>query len=111
MALWLMKTADDEYFEWDTEVDDIASGPMTHEEATDEHGEERVRFTDEHLCSCRARLGDRVVRRNGQIVTVGNGELAFHQDSYEETRQFMVDAARIHGMQTWEELRLGRLDD
>lgn len=87
---WLMKTGDDEYVEWSTIVDEIVDGPMTRDEAVEEHDEERVRFTDAHLCSCRARLGESFVTRNGRMVAIGGGRLAYHFGTYDEVREFMA---------------------
>jgi hypothetical protein len=83
MPRWLMKTDDDEYVEWSTVVDAVVSDVMTRDEAVEAHDEERVRFTDQHLCSCRARLGENYEIRNGHPVAIGGGRLAYHFDSYE----------------------------
>jgi predicted solute-binding protein len=103
----LMKTSDDEYVVWSTNVDEVIDGPFTREEAiayaceTAPEGvaadaalliaEERLRFTDQHLCSCRARLGERWVKRNGRTLPVGGGRLAYHFDTYEQVARFMAD--------------------
>lgn len=88
MPRWLMKTADDTYREWSTIVDEWVSEPMNRSEALAEHGMDRVEWTDEHLCSCRARLGESVVIRAGRAVAIGGGKLAYHFDSYEEVARF-----------------------
>jgi hypothetical protein len=89
MSRWLMKIGDDQYVEWSTAVDQVVDGPMTREEAVDEHGEDRVEWTDAHLCSCRARLGESFEIRNGRAVAVGGGRLGYHFDSYAEVRRYM----------------------
>ena len=102
MPRWLMKVADDTYREWSTVVDAWMSEPMTREEAIEwtiggnvgrsrEAAEERLRFVDAHLCSCRARLGETVEIRNGQPIARGGGKLAYHFDSYEEIVEFCTD--------------------
>lgn len=88
MPTWLMKVADDTYREWSTIVDDWASEPMNREDAVAAHDEERVRFTDEHLCSCRARRGETIEIRDGRPIARGSGPLAFHFDSYDEVLRF-----------------------
>jgi hypothetical protein len=99
MPNWLMKIADDTYREWSTIVDDWTSEPMTRDEAIEwsiggnlgrsrEGAEDRLRFVDEHLCSCRARLGERIEVRNGRPIAFGGGRLAYHFDSYTEVAEF-----------------------
>lgn len=88
MPTWLMKPADDTYREWSTIVDEWVSEPMDRDEAVAQHGEDRVEFTDKHLCSCRARLGENLEIRNGQVIATGGGDLAYHFDSYEEVARF-----------------------
>ena len=91
MPTWLMKLADDEYVEWSTVVDAPISAIMSRSEAASAgHDEERLRWTDEHLCSCRARLGEDVVIRNNRAVMVGGGRLAYHFDSYAAVHDFIL---------------------
>lgn len=108
MPTWIMKTADETYRLWSTNVDDWVNDPMDREEAltvaTDracednpegltfelavEAADETMRFVDEHLCSCRARIGESVEIRDGRLVATGGGRLAYHFDSYERVAQF-----------------------
>ncbi len=88
MPNWLMKTDDDTYRVWSTIVDDWTSDPMDRPEAVEAHGEDRVTWTDKHLCSCRSRLGETVEIRNGVPVATGGGKLAYHFDSYEEVARY-----------------------
>lgn len=88
MPMWLMKTGDDTYREWSTIVDDWVSEPMTRDEAIAGHDEERVRFVDAHLCSCRARLGENTEIRNGRVIARGGGALAYHFENYDEVLEF-----------------------
>lgn len=88
MPTWLMKPADDTYREWSTVVEEWVSGPMDRTEAVEHHGEDRVEFTDKHLCSCRARLGETIEIRDGVPIARGGGKLAYHFDSYEEVARF-----------------------
>jgi hypothetical protein len=106
MALWLMKTDDDEYVEWSTVIDAPASDFMTRDEAVDEHGEDRVGWADAHLWSCRSRLGESFEIRNGRAVAVGGGRLAYHFDSYEQVRKFMLNGG-YNGARatTWPQLK------
>lgn len=127
MPIWLMKTGDDNYRLWSTVVDDWASESLNRAEALAvaverawedmirSHrlgaqsvldaavtaGEDTLRFVDEHLCSCRARLGENVEIRNGVLVATGGGRLAYHFDSYDEVARFC---------QTQEQRRTGRED-
>ncbi len=87
--IWLMKTGDDEYVAWDTTIGERVRWAMHRGEAVFVHGEERVEWVDKHLCSCRARLGETVVKRNGRMVAIGGGRLAYHFDSYAAVRRFM----------------------
>lgn len=91
MPTWLMKIGDDEYLEWSTVVDAPVSPIMTRGEAADAgHDEDRLQWTDQHLCSCRARLGENVEIRNDRAVATGGGRLAYHFDSYEEVHAFLL---------------------
>ena len=90
MSEWLMKTADDEYVIWSTIMDEIVEGPMTRDEALREYDSDRVEWTDKHLCSCRARLGETTEIRNGRPIVLGGGALAYHFDSYAEINAFMT---------------------
>ena len=102
-----MKVADDTYREWDTCTDEWTSVPLDREDAlslavgraaahsahlTPEQalhaGEETLRFVDKHLCSCRARLGETVENRNGTLIALGTGPLAYHFDSYEDVARY-----------------------
>lgn len=102
-----MKPADGTYREWSTVVDDWISDPMTWDEAFEyaigraeeanpaltpdmavAAGVETMRFVDEHLCSCRARLGENVEVRNSQPVATGGGRLAYHFDSYDDVARY-----------------------
>lgn len=90
-----MKIADDEYVEWCT-ITNSPRGPiLDRDDAVEEHGADRVRWVDEHLCSCRARLGERPVKRNGRYVMVGGGPLAYAFDSYSEVLEYMVGSERL----------------
>jgi hypothetical protein len=106
MPTWIMKTGDDTYRLWSTVVDDWMTEPLDREEATAvaltrahddgqttlalarQAAEETMRFVDEHLCSCRARLGESIEIRNGVPVATGGGRLAYHFDSYEDVARF-----------------------
>jgi len=53
-----------------------------------EAGIDTMRFVDEHLCSCRARLGETTEIRDGRIIVTGGGPLAYHFDSYDDVARF-----------------------
>jgi hypothetical protein len=107
MPTWLMKTADDTYREWSTVVDDWMSEPMGRDEAVAAHDDERVRFTDAHLCSCRARLGETIEIQDGRPIARGGGKLAYHFDSYEEVARFCVSQEELAEGQRQEEAENG----
>jgi hypothetical protein len=89
-----MKIADDEYVLWSTYSDEPVSPVVGRFEAVEWWGEDRVEWVDEHLCSCRARLGENTVKRNGQYVSVGGGRLAYHFDDYAAVLAYMVGGER-----------------
>ena len=91
MPRWVMKIADDEYVLWSTIVDAPASPILTREQALDEWDEETILWVDKHLCSWRARLGERFETRNGQLVALGGGDLAYHFDSYAQVHRYMLN--------------------
>lgn len=89
MPTWLMKTGDDEYVMWSTVVDAPVSGVMSRDEALAEYGDDCVCWTDEHLCSCRARLGEGIRMQDGKVEVFGGRRLAYHFDTYDDVRRFM----------------------
>jgi hypothetical protein len=102
MSHWLMKIGPDEYVEWSTIVDAVVAGPFSRDGALAHSAEalgspeaalERLLHTDEHLCSCTARLGESFEIRNGRAVAVGGGRLAFSFATYAEVREYMGRAA------------------
>lgn len=116
MPSWLMKIGDDEYVIWSTVVDAVVEGLGTRDEALEreiaracandpdttpemalEIGKDRLRFTDQHLCSCRARIGEQFVKRNGRLLPVGGGRLAYEFASYDEVRAWMADSMVMNG--------------
>jgi hypothetical protein len=98
---WLMKVTDDLYREWSTNTDSWLTAPLTRAEAiaySDEqglNGEERVSWTDAHLCSSKARLGESYIRRGGKLVAVGGGKLAYHFDRYEDVARYCRSQAQM----------------
>jgi hypothetical protein len=99
MPTWLMKPGPGEYVLYSTIIDEQVSTVMTRDEAVEmlivvrevsrNEAVDTVAWTDKHLCSCRARFGEGHEIRNGKVVTIGGGALAYSFDSYEEVRQFM----------------------
>lgn len=106
--IWMLKISRDEFVMWDTATDEIVDGPMDRKAAlsaaieralrADPHvaadvtlkiGHETLLWLDKHLCSCRARLGETIERRNGRMVAIGGGDLAYHFDSYDEVREWI----------------------
>lgn len=89
MSSWLLKTDDDEYVEWSTNEDAPTSPFVDRDEAVARWGDQRVKWADTDLNSCRARLGERFELRNGKAVAVGGGRLAFRFETYAEVHEFI----------------------
>lgn len=97
-----MKPGEDEYVLFSTMTDKEVSPRLSREVVVEElmsargirrdEAEDVVSWTDKHLCSCRSRLGERPEIRNGNVVMVGGGALAYEFSSYDEVQQFMSRA-------------------